>query len=109
MVRSLTVRLLTEAFEKNSGKIIHPCFNSKRGHPPLIPISLASVILKNKSKADLKFDPEAPINETDIVYMADKPAQGDRCTTLEQRFEKAMTDLLASEVLARKFAAHIQG
>ncbi len=225
LVRPLTVRLLTDAFEKNSGKIVHPCFDSKRGHPPLIPISLVPVILNHKSNAsletilikfdhlwvdvdvpdryilfnmntpqdyqnvllqyqnhdipsvgecevimkhlfnlpedvishsrkvekiarricwnlgksgtflnleliaaaallhdiakgrkdhaetgarmllemgflrvseivaqhtDLKFDPEAPINEAEIVYMADKLVMHDRCTTLEQRFEKAM-------------------
>jgi molybdenum cofactor cytidylyltransferase len=241
LVRPLTVRLLKEAFEKNSGKIIHPCFDSKRGHPPLIAISLASVILKNQSNTgleiilkqfehlavdvpvpdrhillnmnspqdyedvlsqyqfhdipsvdecevilkhlcnlaediiwhcrkveqiarkicqrlrksetpinlelitagallhdiakgqkdhakagalmliemgffrvseivaqhtDLKFDPEAPINEADIVYMADKLVIGDCCITLEQRFEKAMKrfghDLKAREAILRR-------
>jgi putative nucleotidyltransferase with HDIG domain len=241
LVRPLTVRLLTAAFEKNSGKIVHPCFDSKRGHPPLIPISLASVILKNKSNArletileqfehlavdvpvpdrhillnmnspqdyenvlsqyqyhdipsvdecevvlkhlcnlsedivshcrkveqiarqicrnleksgtqlnlelitaaallhdiakgrkdhakagalmllemgffrvsdivaqhtDLRFDAEAPINEEEIVYMADKLVMDDRCTTLEQRFENAMSrfghDLKAREAIMRR-------
>jgi putative nucleotidyltransferase with HDIG domain len=241
LVRPLTVQLLMKAFEKNSGKIIHPCFDSKRGHPPLIPISLASVISKNKSNAglgkileqfehlavdvpvpdrhillnmnspqdykdalsqyqhhdipsvdecevllkhicmlpedivlhcrrveqiasqicrnlqksgthlnlelvtagallhdiakggkdhadaggrmllemgffrvseivaqhtDLKFDPESPINEADIVYMADKLVSGNRCITLEQRFEKAMKrfghDLKAREAILKR-------
>ena len=241
LVRPLTVRLLMQAFEKNSGKILHPCFDSKRGHPPLIPISLAPVILENKSNAgletilekseypavdvhvpdrhillnmnspqdyedvlsqyqyqdipmvnecevilkhlcnlpedivlhsrkvekiarqicrnlqkpgihlnlelvtaaallhdiakgrkdhakagasmlfemgffrvseivaqhtDLKFDPEAPVNEAEIVYMADKLVMNDRCTSLEQRFEKAMTrfghDLKAREAILKR-------
>lgn len=241
LVRPLTVRLLMAASEKNTGKIVHPRFDSKRGHPPLIPISLASVILNNKSNinlekileqfehlavdvhvpdrhillnmnspkdyedvlsqyqnydipvvdecevilkhlcnvsedivshsrkveqialqicrnlhqsgthlnlelvkaaallhdiakgrkdhakigafmlsemgffrvseivaqhTDLKFDPEAPINETDIVYMADKLISGDRFTTLEQRFEKAMKrfghDTKAGEAILKR-------
>jgi molybdenum cofactor cytidylyltransferase len=243
LVRPLTVQLLMQAFEKNSEKIVHPCFDSKRGHPPLIPISFAPVILENKSDAgletilakseypavdvhvpdrhillnmnspqdyedvlsqyqyhdipsvdecevilkhlcnvpedivchsrkvekiarqicrnlqnsrthlnlelvtaaallhdiakgrkdhakagalmllemgffrvseivgqhtDLKFDPEAPINEAEIVYMADKLVMNDRCTTLEQRFEKTMKrfghDLNAREAILKRKA-----
>ncbi|MFO8086160.1 MAG: nucleotidyltransferase family protein [Desulfobacterales bacterium] len=49
LVRPLTIRLLAAAFEKKFGKIIHPCFGSKRGHPPLITASLIPVILKSET------------------------------------------------------------
>jgi HD superfamily phosphohydrolase YqeK len=55
---------------------------------------------------DLKFDPKAPINETDIVYMADKLVLDDWCATLEQRFEKAMerfgNDFKAREAILKR-------
>jgi molybdenum cofactor cytidylyltransferase len=54
LVRPLTIRLLATACEKKPGKIVHPCFDSKRGHPPLIPASLASVILTGETDGSLK-------------------------------------------------------
>jgi CTP:molybdopterin cytidylyltransferase MocA len=54
LVRPLTIRLLAAAYEKNPGKIIHPGFYSKRGHTPLIPTSLVSVILRTRTDGGLK-------------------------------------------------------
>jgi molybdenum cofactor cytidylyltransferase len=54
LVRPLTVRLLVTAYENKPGKIVHPRFDSKRGHPPLIPASLASVILTGEADGSLK-------------------------------------------------------
>jgi putative nucleotidyltransferase with HDIG domain len=64
LIRPLTVKLLAAACQKKAGKIFHPCFDSKRGHPPLISISLASFILRSKTNDNLKtilegFDPAA--------------------------------------------------
>jgi molybdenum cofactor cytidylyltransferase len=45
LVRPSTIsRLLYEARE-NPGKIIYPVFGKRRGHPPLVPSSLAAAIL----------------------------------------------------------------
>jgi len=54
LIRPLTIRLLAAAYDKQSGNIIHPCFDSKRGHPPLIPTSLAPVILESDTESSLK-------------------------------------------------------
>jgi molybdenum cofactor cytidylyltransferase len=54
LMRPFTIRLLAKAWDKQPGKIIHPCFDSKRGHPPLIPISLAPVISKSDTGSSLK-------------------------------------------------------
>jgi CTP:molybdopterin cytidylyltransferase MocA len=53
LVRPPTVRLLAAAHEKTPGNIIHPRFGSRRGHPPLIPVSLAPVILKSDTDSSL--------------------------------------------------------
>ncbi len=44
LIRPWTVRLLFRAYEEGEGKIIHPCFGGKRGHPPLISVCLADQI-----------------------------------------------------------------
>jgi len=44
LVRPGTIRLLFQAYQGKNGKIIHPCFAGKRGHPPLISASLADQI-----------------------------------------------------------------
>jgi molybdenum cofactor cytidylyltransferase len=54
LVRTSTVRRLTEAAEKNPGKIIYPVFGGKRGHPPLIPTELTGDILGWDKNGGLK-------------------------------------------------------
>lgn len=54
LVRPLTVKWLITAYDKYPGKIIHPCFEGTRGHPPLIPIVLARKILDNDPEGGLK-------------------------------------------------------
>ena len=44
LIRPWTIHLLFQAYQGKSGKIIHPCFQGKRGHPPLISASLAAKI-----------------------------------------------------------------
>ena len=55
---------------------------------------------------DLAVDPGAPLDETQIVYLADKLVIGDRCADLEQRFDRKMqihgSDHRAAQAIARK-------
>ena len=44
LVRPSTIKLLMTASAQHQGKIIYPVFRKRRGHPPLIPMSLASTI-----------------------------------------------------------------
>jgi len=45
LVRPATIRVLINAFETDKDRIIQPCYNGKRGHPPLIPAAFAPDIL----------------------------------------------------------------
>jgi molybdenum cofactor cytidylyltransferase len=45
LVRASTVRLLTQAAAEHPDNIIYPVFRGTRGHPPLLPASLAPLIL----------------------------------------------------------------
>ncbi|QTA79949.1 NTP transferase domain-containing protein, HD domain-containing [Desulfonema limicola] len=54
LVRRFTISRLMSEFEKNPGKIIHPRFSGKRGHPPLIPISLFPDIINGSGHGGLK-------------------------------------------------------
>jgi molybdenum cofactor cytidylyltransferase len=45
LVRSWTIHRLLQAFAHDPRCIIHPCFNGRRGHPPLIPAALAPAVL----------------------------------------------------------------
>ncbi|RJQ49010.1 MAG: HD domain-containing protein [Desulfobacteraceae bacterium] len=54
LVRPVTIRLLLSENKKNPGKIVHPCFQGKRGHPPLIPGELMDPILKDRSEGGLR-------------------------------------------------------
>jgi CTP:molybdopterin cytidylyltransferase MocA len=55
---------------------------------------------------DLAVDADAPLDETQIVYLADKLVIGDQCATLEQRFDRKMqiygSDHQAAQAIARK-------
>ena len=54
LARPLTVKLLKEGYKTHPGNIIHPCFNSKLGHPPLIPALLIPDILESNGEGGLK-------------------------------------------------------
>ena len=45
LVRRSTLAALIEAFKTHDGDICHPCFDGRRGHPPLVPAALAPKIL----------------------------------------------------------------
>jgi len=44
LIRPWTLRSLFQAYQGKKGEIIHPCFQGKRGHPPLISSRLADQI-----------------------------------------------------------------
>jgi molybdenum cofactor cytidylyltransferase len=52
LVRPATFKLLMDKASQNPGKIVYPVFAGKRGHPSLIPASLAPGIL-NLKKTDM--------------------------------------------------------
>ena len=45
LVRSVTLTLLIAEWDRRSGGILHPCFEGRRGHPPLIAASYIPEIL----------------------------------------------------------------
>jgi len=54
LIRPWTARLLFQAYQEGKGKIIHPCFGGKRGHPPLISACLAGQITAWNGRDGLK-------------------------------------------------------
>ena len=52
--RPATIKRLTAASVQNPGRIIYPVFHKKRGHPPLIPMNLASTITGWKRDGNLR-------------------------------------------------------
>lgn len=45
LVKAATLQQLIGVFESTGNLILHPCFEGRRGHPPLIPISYREAIL----------------------------------------------------------------
>jgi molybdenum cofactor cytidylyltransferase len=54
LVRPSTIRRLLTASVEHPGKIVYPVFHMKRGHPPLIPMSLAPVIAEWRRDGSLR-------------------------------------------------------
>ncbi len=54
LVRPSTIKRLMIAFTEHPDRIIYPVFGGKRGHPPLIPIELAPVIVEWEQNDSLK-------------------------------------------------------
>jgi molybdenum cofactor cytidylyltransferase len=54
LVRAFTIRQLIAAYDMHPGKIYYPIFGGKRGHPPLIPMTLAPAIEKWDSEGGLR-------------------------------------------------------
>ena len=46
LVEPETVRALIRAQAQGPGRVIHPCYQGRRGHPPLVPMSLGPRILE---------------------------------------------------------------
>jgi len=81
LVRIATVRSLMEAALENPDNIIYPTFGGKRGHPPLIPSSLAPAILEWGKSGGLKGALESyeklardiPVSDSFILFDIDTP------------------------------------
>ncbi len=81
LVQTATIELLMETETKNPGRIIYPVFEGRRGHPPLIPVSLVSAILGWKRGGGLKAALEAhralalevPVTDANILFDIDTP------------------------------------
>jgi molybdenum cofactor cytidylyltransferase len=54
LVKSFSIRSLVKVHREHPGKIIYPIFHAKRGHPPLIPMSLAPVIVEWNQDGNLR-------------------------------------------------------
>ena len=54
LVRPSTVKLLVRAYLENQGRIVYPVFDSRRGHPPLIPAPLAAAMVKSSAGDGLR-------------------------------------------------------
>ena len=54
LVRPETIRLLLRSYEKGIGDIIYPCFDGRRGHPPLISARFAKEIAGWKGEGGLQ-------------------------------------------------------
>jgi len=54
LVKSPSIRSLLNAYREHPGKIIYPMFHTKRGHPPLIPMTLAPVIAEWERDGNLR-------------------------------------------------------
>jgi CTP:molybdopterin cytidylyltransferase MocA len=82
LVSSETVRTLLRAAGENPGRVIHPTFNGKRGHPPLIPSEIFPAITGAQGDASLKSvlyiykDLALNVEVTDgnILFDIDEPA-----------------------------------
>jgi len=82
LVHSKTIQSLLRAAEEHSGKVIHPVFNQKRGHPPLIPANMFPAILGWQGDGGLKSVPhfyddttvEINVPDSNILFDVDEPA-----------------------------------
>ena len=54
LVRPSSIQCLVNAYAEHPGKIVYPVFRTKRGHPPLIPISLAPAIAEWRRGGSLR-------------------------------------------------------
>lgn len=54
LVRPLTIRRLMDRFREGSALVHHPCFASRRGHPPLMDASLIDELLTWQGEGGLK-------------------------------------------------------
>ena len=54
LVRPATIARLLQAAEEHPGRVIHPVFRMRRGHPPLVPAALFSAVLDWRGGGGLK-------------------------------------------------------
>jgi len=54
LVRTATVKVLAEEFSTSPDAIHHPCFDGRRGHPPLLPAALAAELADWRGEGGLR-------------------------------------------------------
>lgn len=80
LVSTATIQKLLATAEKHPGKVVHPTFNQKRGHPPLIPAEMFPVILNWQGDGGLlsvlnayKEAVEVEVPDSNILLDIDEP------------------------------------
>ena len=81
LVRLATVAGLLKAAAENPNRIIYPVFGGRRGHPTLVPLSLAPAIMNWKEDGGLKavldsrqdIALEVTVPDSDILFDVDTP------------------------------------
>lgn len=92
LVSPATIKRILACAEENPEKIVYPVFNGKRGHPPLIPASLADEILGWQGEGGLNTilalhrEMQVEISVADGNILADADNRDD-FSLLEKRFE----------------------
>lgn len=54
LVRRSTIKAMLAAREERPDSIIYPCFQGRRGHPPLLPAGLIPAILNHPAEGNLR-------------------------------------------------------
>ena len=75
-----TIKQLVTAFEQRAGEVIYPCFEGKRGHPPLISMKYCLPILNSQKqdnlgtvlKNNVGIYQEIDVNDSGIIHDLDK-------------------------------------
>ncbi|MFC2069704.1 NTP transferase domain-containing protein [Chloroflexota bacterium] len=99
LVHSETIRRLLKAAEEHPGKVIHPVFNQKRGHPPLIPANMFPAVLGWQGDGGLKSVPHfcddttvgISVPDSHILFDVDEPVD------YEKLLERFQCDIAPSE------------
>ena len=107
LVRPSTVTLLVRTYLENPGRIVYPVFDSRRGHPPLIPSPLASAIAKSSSGDGLRgflgeheaLALELPVPDRNILLDMDSP----------ENYEEALRRAAQNDIPTRQECETILG
>ena len=95
LVRSSTIRRLKDAEGQSPGRIVYPVFRGRRGHPPLVPSSLAPAILGWEKEGGLKavlesraeLALEVPVADSFILFDIDTPEDYQELLERFRRYE----------------------
>ncbi len=96
LVRASTVVALMAAFKAEAPQVCHPCFDSRRGHPPLVAAELAPLILGWRGEGGLRAFWENHLLAVREVPVADAAILHDLDTEADLL---RMTERLATEDL----------
>jgi putative nucleotidyltransferase with HDIG domain len=89
LVRPATLRAMIDGYRQVKDRVIHPCFKGERGHPPLIPSSVAQRVLEWKGRGGLKAalsqievqELEVEVADRHILFDLDTPDDYDEALT----------------------------